>query len=340
MNKNKIRLLVVDDTKFMRKALREIFEKDDELEVVGTAKDGKDALDQIPKLKPDVVTMDIDMPTMDGLTSLKHIMMKFPVPVVVISALADNPDINFESWRLGSVEFIKKPSGSVSDDIAKQKNELIARVKKTARVNLNNVKRVPLKHKLTKKTSRPQPAAECLDFIIGGAGSLNSIIRIMKDYNPENNRSVVTLLDFKASTLFSFHKRLNDISKVNVLFADQSTIIPGSVCILASTESSIQIEFQNDNYFLRHNAKVEKNSFEFLEKLPEYLYKHSNLILLAGDESLATESIKHWYDRGGKIYFQTPESCLFSQFINNALTQKIKAEKISIDLIGHKLSKM
>lgn len=339
MNKTKIRLLVVDDTKFMRKALREIFEKDDELEVVGTAKDGKDALDQIPKLKPDVVTMDIDMPTMDGLTSLKHIMMKFPVPVVVVSALADNPDINFESWRLGSVEFIKKPSGSVSDDIAKQKNELIARVKKTARVNLNNVKRVPLKHKLTKKTSSPQPAAECLDFIIGGVGSLNSIIRIMKDYNPENNRSLVALLDFKASALFSFHKRLNDISKVNVLFADQSTIIPGSVCILASLENNIQIEFQNENYFLRHNEDGE-NAFNFLKNLPEYLYQHGNLILLAGDETLPKEGIKHWHDRGGKIYYQNPESCLFSQFINNVLTQKIKAEKISIDLIGHKLSKV
>ena len=86
--KAKIKVLVVDDAAFMRKAVTELLESDPELEVVGSAKDGFDGLEKIKALHPDVVTLDIDMPRMDGLSTIRHIMIESPVPIVILSSLA------------------------------------------------------------------------------------------------------------------------------------------------------------------------------------------------------------------------------------------------------------
>ena len=107
----KIKVLIVDDAAFMRKAILSMLESDAQIEVVGTAANGKEGLEQIAKLQPDVVTLDIDMPVMDGITSIRHIMIKSPVPVVVLSSLFSDGAITFDALRLGVVDFIPKPSG-------------------------------------------------------------------------------------------------------------------------------------------------------------------------------------------------------------------------------------
>jgi two-component system chemotaxis response regulator CheB len=113
----KIKVLIVDDASFMRKAILNMLKVDPQIEVVGTASNGQEGLDKIRELKPDVVTLDIDMPIMDGITSIRHIMIKSPVPVVVLSSMFSDGAITFDALRLGVVDFIPKPSGAVSTDI-------------------------------------------------------------------------------------------------------------------------------------------------------------------------------------------------------------------------------
>src|SRR5690348_12461377 len=113
-----IPVLIVDDSSFMRTALRYLLESDAAIKVVGTASDGKEAVRKVKELQPGVVLLDIEMPVMDGLTALAHVMAELPTPVVVLSGL-DNTGagVACQSLERGAVGFISKPSGTISYNI-------------------------------------------------------------------------------------------------------------------------------------------------------------------------------------------------------------------------------
>lgn len=128
-----IKVLVVDDSAFMRKVLSGILSDDPQIEVVGTARDGQDALVKIEQLKPDVVTLDVEMPRMDGISALREIMATNPLPVVMLSSLTQSGSrATIEALSLGAVDFVSKPSGSISLDIHKVANDLVRKVKMAA----------------------------------------------------------------------------------------------------------------------------------------------------------------------------------------------------------------
>jgi two-component system chemotaxis response regulator CheB len=127
---SKIKVLVVDDSAFMRKVIKDLLQTDANLEVIGTARNGQDALDQLPKLQPDVVTLDVEMPVLDGLDTLKEIVEKYKLPVIMLSSTtsvgAENTLIALER---GAFDFVAKPSGSISLDLHKVQSDLIEKVK-------------------------------------------------------------------------------------------------------------------------------------------------------------------------------------------------------------------
>ncbi|MDA2913210.1 chemotaxis response regulator protein-glutamate methylesterase [Acidobacteriia bacterium AH_259_A11_L15] len=135
-----IRALIVDDSSFMRKCLTHILESDGSIVVVGTATDGKDAVHKAKQLRPDVVLLDIEMPVMDGLVALAHIMSECPTRVLMLSALnKTEATIAIKSLEHGAVDFIAKPSGVISYDIEKLSSEIIAKVKVAADVNVHKL---------------------------------------------------------------------------------------------------------------------------------------------------------------------------------------------------------
>jgi two-component system chemotaxis response regulator CheB len=128
-----IKLLIVDDSALMRKCLRAIFEGGGIFEVL-TARNGRDALTQIEQHNPDVVTLDINMPEMDGLSCLSEIMTKFPRPVVMVSSItAKGALATLEALELGAVDYVEKPGGTVSLNIDRVSQELIVKVEAAAR---------------------------------------------------------------------------------------------------------------------------------------------------------------------------------------------------------------
>ena len=131
---NKITVVVVDDSAFMRKALSSMLNNDPNIDVVATAKNGKEGLDVIRQYNPDVVTMDIEMPEMDGLTALKRVMMEMPRPVIMVSSLTtDGAEATLKAMENGAVDFIPKQLSKVSLDIIKIEEELREKVRSIAR---------------------------------------------------------------------------------------------------------------------------------------------------------------------------------------------------------------
>jgi two-component system chemotaxis response regulator CheB len=135
-----IRALIVDDSALMRKLLRDILSSDTSIEIIDIAHDGKDAVEKALHLKPDVITMDVEMPVMNGIEAVKHIMSSNPTPIVMVSALTSkDADVTLDALNAGAVDFICKPSGSISTDLGKIGAEIVAKVKSAAHAQVTQV---------------------------------------------------------------------------------------------------------------------------------------------------------------------------------------------------------
>ncbi len=135
----KIRVLVVDDSSYNRQALSEILQSRNSIEVVGVARNGEDALKKAIQLKPDIVTLDLEMPIMDGFTFLRIIMQSNPVPVVVVSSRDEDRSV-FRALELGAVDFIRKPGSKTAASIQSIEEELFFKIENIAEVRIGNVR--------------------------------------------------------------------------------------------------------------------------------------------------------------------------------------------------------
>ena len=134
---DKIRVLIVDDSALIRKILTEIFNTAADIEVVGTAADPIIARDKIKKLNPDVLTLDVEMPRMDGLTFLRNLMRLRPMPVVMISTLTESgAEVTLEAMKLGAIDFVSKPKVDVTQDLQEYADEIISKVRIAAKANV------------------------------------------------------------------------------------------------------------------------------------------------------------------------------------------------------------
>ncbi len=320
----KINLLVVDDTSFMRTALTELFQSDPQINVIATAVNGEEAVQLAHKLKPDVITMDVDMPCMDGLTSLKHIMMKTPTPIIMVSALADNPEINFESWRLGGIEFVKKPSGSISEDIDKQKTILIEAIKRVSRANIKALKRVRLNSKSVSKLFSSGQKISKVNLTIGGIGSLNTVIKIIKTYKASSDSLLMILLAFPERSLKIFLQRLTEISQRHIQFLDRNMVLSGGTIALGPLENISSISYKDGHVLV--NPGKHKNGSDFFSDIPEKIIKNGTLAVLSGDDDVNLNPITQWHNQGGNILYHEPEASLFPK-LNRLVAEKFKNAK-------------
>lgn len=141
-----LKVLVVDDSAFMRKVISDILNQDHRITVIDTAKNGLDAIKKTESLHPDVITMDVEMPEMNGIDAVKHIMRRQPTPILMVSALtSQGAKVTLESLHAGAIDFICKPSGSISLNMDEVGSELVKKVKAVATANINSAKKTWMK---------------------------------------------------------------------------------------------------------------------------------------------------------------------------------------------------
>lgn len=229
---NKIRVLVVDDSAVVRKVFSEELSLEKDIEVIGTAPDPYVARDKIVELKPDVVTLDIEMPRMDGLTFLRKLMKYFPLPVIIVSSLTqEGGALALEAMDIGAVDVISKPGEAYS--VGDMSMQLAEKIRAAARVNVAKHARMsggakavsaPAKLSLTKTTNK----IIAIGASTGGTEALKAVLTRF----PSNTPGIMIVQHMPAKFTTSFAERLNDLCQIRVKEAeDGDSVIPGTALL-------------------------------------------------------------------------------------------------------------
>ncbi len=318
-----IKVLIVDDALFMRKAISEILQSDAKLDVVGTARDGLDGLEKIKELNPHVITLDIDMPRMDGLEAIRHIMIESPVPIVVLSSLFSDGAVTFEALRLGVVDFVPKPSGGISEDMDRSRSEIIDRVKIASSVNFENIRRVRMENLDSGQNTKIQQNQRPLDYLISLGTSLsgpNTVIRLLTRMSPTLPAAVVVVQEIAPQILPAFVKKFNDQVSWNVEMARDGQVLEQGVCYICSNTQSLRIDNnENGQPCLRMSDPVDQPLNLLFASAAEVFRQNTIGVLLTGIGDDGADGFARIRQYNGNTIAQDTQCCVYPNLTQNAI---------------------
>jgi two-component system chemotaxis response regulator CheB len=243
----KIRVLIVDDSALVRKLLGDVISGDPDMEVVGTASNGVEAIRAVAELNPDVVTMDIHMPEMDGLNALEYIMRKHPLPVIMLSALAQKgATATLKALELGAVDFITKPSHYPSA-VKEVREEVVLKVKTAAQARPYIMKSQARK-KISRgpAASKGTPTGEKLVIIGASAGGPKALAEIMPLFPANTPAAIIIVQHMPGIFTRSFASRLNSICSLHVKEADSEDSLEPSRVLVAPGGQDLIVSSRKD----------------------------------------------------------------------------------------------
>ena len=245
-----IRVLVIDDSAYVRQILTQILRADPGIDVVGCASDAHVAREMIRRLNPDVLTLDIEMPRMDGLTFLRNLMRLRPMPVVMVSSLTERgAEVTLDALALGAVDFLSKPHTDLGVTLRDYAAELIAKVKAAARVGVRSTVAIASTPKARAATV-PISTTNIILAIGASTGGTEAIRELLAQLPPDAPGTVITQHIPRAFSA-AFARRLNDSSALRVLEAeDGQQVLPGHAYV-APGDRHLRIERSGARYLCR-----------------------------------------------------------------------------------------
>lgn len=347
--KSKIKAVIIDDSAFMRKAISIMLEDDNEIEVVATAKNGLEGYELVKKISPDIVTLDIEMPIMDGLTALEKIMKDCPTSVLMISSLTtEGAEATLKALELGAVDFIPKELSYVNVNIINIKDDLIRKVKeivrqRAVRTRLGTLRpkfgkddlNVPEKY-VGKKLPHMNYRAIALGISTGGPMSLQQVVPKLKE---NLNIPMFIVQHMPPKFTKSLADRLDNISKVKVKEAEDGEIVRGGTVYIApggshmilkknGPELTIKISDKPDDTLHRPSVDV------MLDSVISIYGKNLLGVIMTGMGKDGMVGIKKLKEIGGSCLAQNEASCVVygmpKAIVDNELADVVAPlEKIS-----------
>lgn len=314
-----VRVLVVDDSAFMRYTITQHLAKYPEIQVVGTARDGQEALDLIPKLNPDVITLDVEMPRLDGLSTLREIMAENPRPVLMLSSLTTEGALEtIQALTLGAVDFVAKPSNkanitAVMDDVAQKIIRASqARVWKVPRNSATVQPPPPAIKASSAKGVKPFRSGAPLLIIgssTGGPRALNNLVPFLPDSLPA---AVLIIQHMPAGFTHSLAERLDHVSPLKVKEAEPGDrleigkilLAPGGFHMMVDREGVISLNQNPTVHGVRPAIDVTVTS-----TVPHF-GKNTLDVILTGMGSDGTTGAVLVHQAGGKVFAEDESTCV------------------------------
>lgn len=233
----KIKVLVVDDSALMRKIISDMVNSTGDMEVISTCRNGEEFLEKLKTIKPDVVTLDIEMPKMDGITALRQLKAeKYDIPVIVLSSGSrQSASVTMECLEAGAFDFLSKPSGAISLDIEKVKNELILKIRAAASKNVTAIKKENVVFKKTLQNDNIQVRGKEISAVVIGAstGGPKALYSVITKLSNALEVPVLVVQHMPAGFTKAFAERLNGASKLKVIEAYEGVAVEKNVVYVA-----------------------------------------------------------------------------------------------------------
>ncbi len=368
----RIKVLVVDDSAFMRKIITDILAASSEIEVVGKAKNGQDAIEKVTRLKPDVVTMDIEMPGLDGLQALGYIMSECPTPVIMLSgAESRQADVTMTAFQYGAVDFILKPSGNISLDMIKIKDELVKKVKAASGVAVQKLKFIESESRKEKNLKRSPIIEETrsdnsdietrniknepvrnnpfhkiivIGTSTGGPRALSQVIPLL----PANLHAPVLVVQHMPQGFTkSLAERLNSQSMIKVKEAVDGEILQSGTVYIAPGDFHMIVKQQKINGEQREVVGLIKServqgvrpSVDVLLNSVAPIFGHNSLgVILTGMGSDGSDGIKKLKLAGGKVIAEDESTCVVYGMPRSIIEQKLSDCVLPINKIAENIA--
>ena len=338
--RKKIRVMIVDDSGFARDIISAILSSDPEIDIVGTAVDGQDALDKVMELHPDLITMDIVMPNMDGLEAIEHIMAFSPTPILVVTSQQD-AHIAFKALNKGALEVVEKPSFEKLDR-GQNKEDFISKVKLLAKVKV-------ITHLSGRRVTRPRPVVtepvetQKLKIVgiassTGGPKVLAKILSLMPGDLPICILLVQHIAEGFSQSLVDW---LDGVSPFNVKLAKDGDQISAGYAYIAPTGTHLEVH-QRGVLSLTNDPPEEgqRPSANVLLRSLAKIYKNQTLgVILTGMGHDGAAGIKEMKKAGARTIAQNEESCVVFGMPKVAIEMGVIDKVMSIDEIADEIIK-
>lgn len=334
-----IDVLIVDDSAFMRKVLSDILSEDPEINVLETASNGDEAINKTSLLRPDVITMDVEMPKLDGINTVKRIMKNYPTPIIMISAYTKKGAYKtIEALEAGAVDFVEKPGGTISLKIRNVKQEILEKVKIAKDVNLPGLKRKNSKI----KWSNLKTEIKTLIIIAASTGGPQSIYVLLSQLPKNFPSSIIIIQHMPEGFTNAFAKRLNEKCKIKVkeaknddtLKEGEALIAPGGFHLELDNNNKIKLNKKFPFHGIRPSADITMSSAS-----DAFNGKIIGIILsgMGKDGSIGIRNIKR---KGGIIIAQNKESSIVHGMPKAAFDTGFVDHVLPLSKITSKLSEI
>lgn len=344
-----IKVLIVDDSAFIRKVIKDILEIDKEIEVVGLARNGKEALEKIPILNPDVITLDIEMPVMDGIETLREIVNKYKIPVIMLSSLTtEGADLTLKALEIGAVDFVQKPKNvfNVSSEI--ERDLFIEKIKIASKSNFKIDERINKERIIEKKeekVSKLRYKNESFGYIVaigtstGGPRALQQIIPKM----PENiNAAIVIVQHMPPGFTRSLANRLDTLSHIKVKEGEDGEKLRKGCCYVAPGDFHMSIVQKDKEFFINLDKNPPISGLRpAVDVLMESVSKLNNIdklgVILTGMGSDGAKGIVEMKKANSYIIAQDEKSCVVFGMPKSAINTRSVDLVLPLEKIGDEI---
>lgn len=345
-----IKVLVVDDSKLIQALVTEMINAAPDMEVIGDAEDPFEAREKIKTLHPDVITLDVEMPKMDGITFLKNLMRLKPMPVVMLSTLtAEGAPVTLEALEVGAVDFLEKPRLNVTAELPKYAEQLHEKIRTAAKANVtkydpNAKKPTERQHALARNWDNLNFQLNKIVAIGASTGGTEAIKEVVTKL-PKHFSPVVITQHIPPVFSTTFAKRLDNSSAMTVYEAEDGQKVEQGCVYLAPGDDHLKLERKGSHFYCklektepvnRHRPAVDV----MFDSLSELHSKNCVAVLLTGMGADGALGLKRFRDNGAMTIAQNEESCVVygmpKAAVDMGAAEKIlPLDKIAQTLIQH-----
>jgi len=339
-----LRVLVIDDSAYVRKVVREILSRSPFLEVVGTARDGREGLDMVERLNPDVVTCDLIMPELDGVGFVREQMARRPVPIIIMSVAKETAEAALTALDAGAIDFVQKPTALASEKIFEVSSELIEKVKAAGHIALNRIPTAPAREIASTVEPAPKVAgSHSVDVVVLGisTGGPQALKRLIPQLPEDFPVPVVMVMHMPVGYTEMYAAKLNELSRLEVReAAEGDEIKAGRVFLAAAGRHLSLVRGRNGKVVTHLDARpfstLHKPSVDVLFQSAAEVYGNRVLgIVMTGMGSDGKQGAAWIKSQGGLVFTEAESSCVVYGMPSVVMEAGLSDKSVALEDMAH-----